>query len=805
MYRKLLSLILFIVIAPPTLFSQSSGAFDFNSVIPVPRQVQTFPGKITIGQDLQFELSGFGDSLDAAVDLLQLSTRHLNTTGKPTVIKTERISGFSSISIDSAVLHQAYELSITDDVIVIRATSAQGSFYGMMTILQMLELSKDGVFPNAVITDYPDLELRGISDDISRGQVPTQQTLEKIIRFAAKYKMNVYMPYLEDMVELKSFPAFGKGRGALTSSEIAALHKYAAQYFIEIIPAFQTLGHYENALAQKEFIHLAEFPGAASLCVSCDSTYLFLEKALTEVFELFPSKYFNMGADETFDVGLGKSRHLAEKHGIAAVHATHYKKVYDICKKAGKTVMMYGDILLDHPEILSLIPKDIIIVDWHYRAEPYYSSTGFFKKNGFNYIVSPSVWNFTSTFPVTMNANPNTYYITRSGIKNNAKGMFNSNWGDFGAETFKELVYYGYAWSAQCAWNFEKSDLSAFNTNFFNLQYGNEANIFLSAYETFGNTFNQMLWHEVWRHPFIKLREAAWWTPRLFPVNRISWIEGTIPHLQKALKTVKNHTEDAEILLFLCELTNWYAVKSRTQIAYDEKNGVMDNELKKLIEENLLRLPALRESFTSIWDKYYKPENLHLIQAKFDRLISYFQESASLEKIQDNEIPSEWIYAQHTDSTFYCNTTFTTSFQIKGKPKKAMMHLLGDTHAKVYVNDVFAGEVFMKRTLSLVTEHLRYLMTDISPLLKEGNNTITITAKNFNHRLSYPVNPDVGAPAGINFYGIIEDEKGSQELKSGALWKTINQGVTSFVTIRNYPFTVTTPDFRNNRTGWIER
>ena len=45
--------------------------------------------------------------------------------------------------------------------------------------------------------------------------------------------------------------------------------------------------------------------------------------------------------------------------------------------------------------------------------------------------------------------------------------MINYNWGDYGAETFKEFVLFGYAWSAQCSWNFDDSKISEFNELFF--------------------------------------------------------------------------------------------------------------------------------------------------------------------------------------------------------------------------------------------------------------------------------------------------------------------------------------------------
>ncbi|MCK7523612.1 MAG: hypothetical protein MZV64_41235 [Ignavibacteriales bacterium] len=88
--------------------------------------------------------------------------------------------------------------------------------------------------------------------------------------------MNTYMPYLEDMLEFEKYPTIGKDRGALTKNEVKEILDFARKNFVEVTPIFQTLGHYENILSQDEFLKHAEFPGAASLSVSSDSTYVFL-------------------------------------------------------------------------------------------------------------------------------------------------------------------------------------------------------------------------------------------------------------------------------------------------------------------------------------------------------------------------------------------------------------------------------------------------------------------------------------------------------------------------------------------------
>ena len=402
-----------------------------------------------------------------------------------------------------------------------------------MSLVQLLEKIQNKTLPAVEIIDWPDLSIRGISDDISRGQVSTLDNFKRIIKFISRYKMNVYMPYMEDMLQFKKYPSIGKGRGALSGEEVKEIVDYAGKHFVEVIPIFQTLGHYENILNQPEFVKYAEFPGAASLNVSGEETYEFLEDLLKEVFEMFPSEYFHMGADESWDVGLGKSKHIVEQSSLADVHAGHYQKVYDICKKYGKKVLMYSDVILNHPEILDKLPKDIIIVDWHYRGDYNYPSTTIFKEAGHQYYVSPSVWNFLTTFPENLQAIPNIQYMTKDGIDNGASGMINSNWGDYGAETFKELILFGYAWSAQCSWNYKASDESEFSRNFFYDFYGIDDERSAEIYKTLSMPLNNVQWHYIWRHPLLPFPPYVWWEGNLTPAVRISWIDWTIPDLKE--------------------------------------------------------------------------------------------------------------------------------------------------------------------------------------------------------------------------------------------------------------------------------
>jgi N-acetyl-beta-hexosaminidase len=391
-------------------------------ILPSPQIISHLDGSFSLAKKLKIIISqpkASKKDLSFTAGLIKTTLKDFNNLDadiiKETSVKEIPIKGAIVLSLQEApkfeqtqalqaeTNEEGYKLTISKTGVVIRSISPKGLLYGAMSLIQLLEKAdKSNKLAAMDISDWPEMKFRGISDDISRGQVPNMENFKKIIRFMARYKMNTYMPYLEDMLKFESYPSIGVNRGALTKEEVKELVDYAAKYYIDVIPAFQTLGHYENILSQEEFLKYAEFPGAASLCVSNDSTYKFLEGLLKEVCEMFSSEYFNMGADESYDVGLGKSKYLVDKSSLAKVHLEHYKKVSDILKKAGNKVMMYGDILLRHHEIIKELPKDITVIDWHYRADYDYPSTRVFQSEGIPYIVSPSVWNYTSTLCLPM-------------------------------------------------------------------------------------------------------------------------------------------------------------------------------------------------------------------------------------------------------------------------------------------------------------------------------------------------------------------------------------------------------------------
>ncbi len=787
-------------------------------IIPTPKFVKPLAGDFQVNKNIVLEIRTSVEENISSIELIQKSFEDFHNISAAIKSKGNIIVSLIGDEEQDHIIKnlgsEGYVLRIKSDKIELKANTPQGIYYATQSFIQLLEKA-DGKLPGVEVIDYPDMKVRGISDDISRGQVSNLDNFKKIISHIARYKMNTYMPYIEDMLEFDNYPTIGKNRGALTKAEVKEILAFAKKNFVEVIPIFQTLGHYENILSQDEFLKYAEFIGAASLNVSSDSTYVFLEDMLKEVFELFPSEYFHMGADESWDVGLGASKKLVEETNIAVVHANHYKKVYDICKKYNKKVMMYGDILLDHPEILSLIPKDIIIVDWHYRADEDYLSTKTIRNAGFEYLVSPSAWNFTSTFPVNINSLPNIKYIVKSGLENESHGMINSNWGDYGAETFKEFILYNYAWSAQCAWDYNQSDLNTFNKVYFYDYFGIDDDRLSNIYKTLSDPLNQIVWHEVWRHPALNFRESPWWEPKLSKAVRITWNDLTLPQVKKDLENLKSqvrkNADHLELIEFMLKLNDWFKLKLETQFEQQKfvkaKEETSTDILFGQIEKNVELLSSLKKDYRKLWLKYYKPANLSMIEDKFDRLISYFDEIKSLltnkQRNLNPLIESKWLYLKSSDTTYESKAEFMTTFELDEMPSEALLQLMGDTYVQLYINGKFVDRVYARRSLSLLVDYKRIKFLDIKSFLMKGKNTITLLSESFSKKNG----------AGFNLIASLKFEKSDLIIKSDdskespTKWLGREHGNDNWreVVSKPYSFEVIAPNFKTKRTSWIER
>ncbi len=114
--------------------------------------------------------------------------------------------------IPEEYVDETYIISITKENILVEAKALKGIYYGVLSLTQLINSSDNNELPRLKIIDYPNMKIRGISDDFSRGQVSTMDNFKRIIKFISEYKMNTYMPYMEDVIQFESFPEIGVGQ-----------------------------------------------------------------------------------------------------------------------------------------------------------------------------------------------------------------------------------------------------------------------------------------------------------------------------------------------------------------------------------------------------------------------------------------------------------------------------------------------------------------------------------------------------------------------------------------------------------------
>jgi hypothetical protein len=156
---------------------------------------------------------------------------------------------------------------------------------------------------------------------------------------------------------------------AFTKAEFKDILAYGRSLGLEPIPLLQTIGHCEYVLQHDEYKRLAEVPGRIDqYCPRNPEVVPFLEKWIAEYLDLFGDiKYFHLGADEAYTLGeCPRCRAYASEHSLSALYIDHINAVAGPLVARGIRPVIWGDMLLHHPEALDKLSRKIVIYDWLY-------------------------------------------------------------------------------------------------------------------------------------------------------------------------------------------------------------------------------------------------------------------------------------------------------------------------------------------------------------------------------------------------------------------------------------------------------
>ena len=373
---------------------------------------------------------------------------------------------------------QGYSLDITPADITLQAKDEAGLFYGCCTLVQLIQnywlfTGRNGQLPPGSlpclhITDWPDFPNRGYMLDVSRDKVPTMETLYDLVDLLASWKINQLQLYTEHTFAYQNHPEAWADASPFTGEEILELDAYCRDRYIELVPNQNSFGHLEHWLKLPGYQDLAEAPGGFELpwgehhpgpfglCPIDPGSLNLVSSLYDELLPHFTSRQFNVGCDETFDLGQGRSKAACDEYGTGRVYLDFLLKIYHQVVKRGFTMQFWGDIVMAHPELVSELPKDCIALEWGYDANhPFDKHTAQFAQAGLPFYVCPGTSAWNSISGRTENCLKNIANAAIYGHKNGAIGLLNTDWGDDGHWQVQLVSYLGIAAGAAYAWTYE--------------------------------------------------------------------------------------------------------------------------------------------------------------------------------------------------------------------------------------------------------------------------------------------------------------------------------------------------------------
>jgi hexosaminidase len=483
------------------------AAKDVPAMVPVPMSVTRIAGMavLTPAWRIVIETGSADDS--AAVALLvddieqahglrlkQPPHTHKSTSAYRIVL---RAAAGRSPSETELFREQGYELRITPHAITITASSSTGRYYGIQTLRQVVRGVPDGRLPCLVVRDEPALRWRGVSDDLSRGQMSTIADFRAIVEHLSYYKLNMYQLYIEDTFRFPSHPDAAAGPTPLTPGELREIVAEGRRHHVEVVPVLQCLGHQARLLSNPAYRRFAEVQDAGAQPLAWKTIMPRLTEAVQTLFgarrdpvqpwsfsPVLPESrslvkdLIDDVAQNTegafFHVGGGTSRRQVLQAGVGRVLGDYFADLArHLSARHKRRMMVYADAMLAHPEALRALPGNAVIAYWNYRGGDPGADLRLLRAAGAgDILVCSGLWNWDSFQPSLARAFPNIAGMATTARDQRAFGLVVSSWGDRGAESLRQLNWPGYAYAADAGWAQRTDSVEAFTERYATVEYG---------------------------------------------------------------------------------------------------------------------------------------------------------------------------------------------------------------------------------------------------------------------------------------------------------------------------------------------
>lgn len=461
-------------------------------VLPSPQEIieydgiytLSFKGSIVINKNCEVAVNHYGKILKEDI--------YFYTGFSLPILRGNPIENGIYISKDSSLNEQEYILLIEPNMITIKGGDEAAILYGVQTLRQIIS-QKGAVLPCLSIHDFPGIKTRGFYHDVTRGRIPTLSFLKSLADKLSYYKINQLQLYIEHSYLFKDLSEVWRDDTPLTAEEIMELDEYCARLNIDLVPSLSSFGHLHKLLTTKTYAHLCELPDSDkepfgfrdrmqhhTIDTTKEESYQLITEMISEFMPLFTSKYFNICADETFDLGKGRSKEAADKVGVDRLYMDFLKKLCGFVVSKGKIPMFWGDIISRFPQAIKELPKETICLNWGYAWDQREDETKALAAAGATQYLCPGVGGWNQLINLIENSYNNIRLMCKYAYQYDAIGVLNTDWGDFGHINHPEFSTSGLIFGASLSWKNEDMSYEEFLKRISLLEYKDKSLKFMS-------------------------------------------------------------------------------------------------------------------------------------------------------------------------------------------------------------------------------------------------------------------------------------------------------------------------------------
>ncbi len=365
-----------------------------------------------------------------------------------------------------------FRLVVKPDKIEVAASSNSAADWALELLWQLVLQAKDEQLPCCEIEDWPDLPIRGFMLDISRGRVPTLDEFFEILLFLHRNRYNHLQLYVEHTYAFKNHKKVWENASPLDAKMLKQIQDWCDAMEIELVPNLNSFGHVERWLKHKKYNALAECPDGffhdlanewrpAGTFAPTQKSADFMGTLYDEYLPQFHSSWFNIGGDEPWELGLGKSKNLCEKKGKRAVYVEHMMRLIKKAEAHEKSVLFWGDVLLennDEPLPREMLERTVPVI-WGYEPNHPFEEqcarvvAALPDDRKHYFLLAPGTSNWLSFSGRETAAEINIRRACKAAKKFQAAGTLLTTWGDKGYFNSFGIALPSIVFAGAAAWN----------------------------------------------------------------------------------------------------------------------------------------------------------------------------------------------------------------------------------------------------------------------------------------------------------------------------------------------------------------